>query len=240
MIKRKYGLFVFLAAFAIGIVIAGLMSFGRIPAEFVERLPISFGSEIVGSGERVVEERTVPEFSKIEISGALIVEAVANDEFGLTIEADENLLGNIKTLVDDEGTLRVFPESTIRARGPVLVKISAPSIEAISVSGASRVNASRLKNDTLTVDSSGASKIILSGSTDEIVLDISGASVISADELVSRKAVVDSSGASRIALNVSESIEVDCSGASRVTYAGNPAVIKKSTSGASSVRQSGD
>jgi predicted porin len=68
-------------------------------------------------------------------------------------------------------------------------------------------------------------------------VEVSGASKIDAESLKSKTATVDASGASKVTLFVTERLNSDASGASKIEYSGNPANVEKKTSGASSVRQ---
>ena len=54
--------------------------------------------------------------------------------------------------------------------------------------------------------------------------------------LKTENATIDASGASNANIFVSGDLKTDLSGASNVTYAGNPKNLEKKTSGASSVR----
>jgi hypothetical protein len=50
-------------------------------------------------------------------------------------------------------------------------------------------------------------------------------------------AAVDVSGASHVTVNATEEIKAEASGASKVSYVGEPKNVIKNTSGASSVKQ---
>jgi hypothetical protein len=59
---------------------------------------------------------------------------------------------------------------------------------------------------------------------------------LDAEGLKAENANVDGSGASNASVNVIGDLKADLSGASKVTYTGNPRNLEKSTSGASSVK----
>jgi hypothetical protein len=117
----------------------------------------------------------------------------------------------------------------------MIVRVSAPDIEHLDVSGGAKVTVSDLKNSSFGLDTSGASKIDLAGETDKLVIDVSGASKIDAENLKSRAATVDSSGASKITVFATESVRAEASGASKILYTGGATDVVKNTSGASSV-----
>ena len=160
---------------------------------------------------------------------------MSQSEFSVEVEADDNLLQYIRTEVRD-GRLEISLSRSVKTGNPMRVRISAPNIDRVEASGASRVNVSNLKNSEIALDTSGASKINLSGETSKLIVDVSGASNIDAGSLSAGTAIIDASGASKISVNVISELVADASGASRITYAGSPSV-NKSTSGASSVSQ---
>ena len=230
---KKIGLIVFVAAVAVGVTFAGLFSWGKATESIVD-LKVSFGAE-KGSGSVASERRQVSDFSKIDVSHVFHVEISAQGEHAVEVEADDNLLQFIKTEVRG-GTLHIELDERVKTSNPMRVRISAPNIDRVQASGASRVNVANLKNDELAVDTSGASKINVSGETGNLIVDVSGASTIDAGSLSAATANIDASGASHVNVNVADELIADASGASRITYAGSPRV-QKSTSGASSVSQ---
>ncbi len=104
-------------------------------------------------------------------------------------------------------------------------------------SGAAKMSTPKLVADKLTLDLSGASKIEMKGQVLKLSIDLSGASHIDLNEMVARDVDVDASGASHVELNVQKSLRVEASGASKITYRGNPLNISKDLSGASTVRR---
>lgn len=104
-------------------------------------------------------------------------------------------------------------------------------------SGASKVTTTRLVADKLVLDLSGATKVVMKGQVLKLSLSLSGASHVILSDMIARDADVDASGASHVELNIQKSLRVDASGASKITYRGNPLNISKDLSGASSVRR---
>ena len=95
------------------------------------------------------------------------------------MEADDNLLRFIKTEVSGE-RLEISMDKRVKTSNPIRVRIFAPNIDGIEASGASKVNLINVKNTELSVDTSGASKINVSGETGNLIVDVSGASQIDA------------------------------------------------------------
>lgn len=230
---KKIGIVVFFAAILVGVGIAGLFSFGKATGKLFN---FSFGRGEHGSGNVVTESRNISGFTGIDAGGVFQIEVTAQKDFAVEIEADDNLLQYIKTEVDG-GTLEISTEKKLSTKNPIRIRISAPDIEKIEASGASMIALDGLKNEGLTIDSSGASKITVRGETNKLLIDTSGASQIDAENLTAENANVDASGASHISLFVTNTLRTDASGASSIKYAGNPKDVEKKSSGASSVTQ---
>jgi hypothetical protein len=230
---KKIGLIVFAAALVLGLVVSSLFSWGKATGE-IFNFSLKIGKER-GSGRMATEVRTVGDFSQLDVGSVFQVEVVAQKEFSVEVEADDNLLQFIRTEVND-GRLEISLSKSVKTSNPMRIRISAPNIDRVEASGASRVNVSDLKNSEIALDTSGASKINLAGETSKLTVDVSGASQIDAGSLSASAANIDASGASHVNVNVANELTAEASGASRITYTGSPNV-RKSTSGASSVSQ---
>jgi hypothetical protein len=230
---KKIGIIVFAVAILLGVFVSSFFSFGRLSEK---AFTFSFRSGVKGSGNIASETRDVGSFSGVDVSGVFQVEITAQKDFAIEIEADDNLLSLIKTEVRG-GVLRIETEKRVSTSNPLKIRISAPDIENIEASGASRVSLANVKNDELRVDTSGASKINISGETANLTIEVSGASSIDAENLKAENANVDASGASHVSVFAVNELKSDASGASKIVYSGSPKNIEKKSSGASSVRE---
>lgn len=230
---KKVGLIIFILALTLGLVFANVFSFGNTTTRFFS---FSIKEGVSGSGNVTTEKRDAADFQAVEVGGVFEVEIVAQKDFSVEIEADDNLLSLIKTEVRG-GVLKLETEKRISTKNPIRVRISAPNIEDLDVSGASKVSLANLKNENLQIDSSGASKIIVKGETENLTVDVSGASKIDAENLKSENASIDASGASKVNVLVVNELKSDASGASSIIYSGSPKNLIKKTSGVSSINQ---
>ncbi len=230
---KKIGIIIFAVAILLGVFVSSFFSFGRLSEKAFN---FSFTSGVKGSGNIASETRDVGSFSGVDVSGIFQVEITAQKDFAIEIEADDNLLSLIKTEVRG-GVLRIETEKRVSTSNPLKIRISAPDIENIEASGASRVSLTNVKNDELRVDTSGASKINISGETVNLLIEVSGASSIDAENLKAENANVDACGASHVSVFATGELKSDASGASKIVYSGSPKNIEKKSSGASSVRE---
>lgn len=229
---RKAKFFVFIAALIVGLMFAQVFAFS-----FNFNLPrINIFSKIKGSGNAQTEKRDLAGFSSIKAGGAITVEVAAQKDFAVEVEADDNLLQNIKTEVRGD-TLRIYTEGRISTRTPIRVRIAMPQIESLDISGASKGTLTNVKNDSLVVEASGASKITVDGETKELRGDLSGASRLDAENLKTENVYIDASGASSAVVYALGEINANASGASSIRYAGEPKNVESKSSGASSVKR---
>jgi hypothetical protein len=233
---KKIGILLFLAALTIGVAISGAFSFGPGPSELFDVASLFKGEK--GSGHVVSEKRDLSGFEQLEVSGVFSVEATRGDAFSVEVIADDNLMPFIRTEVSD-GTLSIYSDHKIVGSTELRVLITAPNITAAEASGASRVTLKDVKNSRLELQGSGAAKIIVSGSTDELNADLSGASKLLGADLHSNNGTIDTSGASNAEVNVAEALKAHASGASHIRYVGSPANVKVDKSGAASVSAKG-
>ncbi len=223
---RKIGFLIFIAALSIGLMFSTNCSFDGIK---------NF-TGVQGSGVSKTETRSLKGFSKVDAGGAVNVEIAAQKDFSVEVQADDNLLANIKTEVDGD-TLKIFSEDRISPKTRINVKISMPELEGLDISGASSGNVSNVKADSLELKASGASKIKIDGATEDLNADASGASSIDAENLRAENAEVEANGASSATVSATNDLDVSASGASKIYYIGEPAKIKQKSSGASSINK---
>ena len=231
---KKIGVLLFLSALIIGVAISGAFSFGPGPKDIFD-LGSLFRGE-VGSGHIETSKRDGADFDKLDVSGVFDVEVSRGEGFSVEVIADDNLLPLIRTEVDGD-TLSIYSDGKISKSSQLRVVITAPNIREVKATGVSKVMLNDVKNDELSLDASGASKITVSGSTASLTIDISGASKVLGSDLVSKQATVETSGASSADIKVSDALNAHASGASHIRYIGSPGIIDVDRSGAATISQ---
>jgi hypothetical protein len=212
------------------------------------------GSGPEGSGRVVTETRAVSGFSAIDLRGVgQVVLAVGQPE-ALTVEAEDNLLSEISTTVSGDTLILELKQG--RPTKPIVYRVTARQVTALSTSGAGDIETAALATARLRTHQNGAGNIRLGqldaqeldstlagagsldvrGTASTFAVTISGAGKINARELAVRDAQVTVSGAGDAALRVSDALRVRISGAGNVEYVGNPRV-EREISGVGQVRQ---
>lgn len=231
---KKAGFLFFLAALIVGLVVANSFSFGSFGGNFAN-FSMSFG-KARGSGNIVLQQREVDPFKSVDVGGVFQVEIVAQKDFSVEVEADDNLLEFIQTRVDGE-TLHIESDKRLKSKSPIKVRISAPNIDGLQVSGAAKVSATNLNSDSLKIESSGGSRVTVTGQTMKLTVESSGGARVNAADLAAVDGYVDGSGGSSVEVRVSGDLSSDVSGGASVTYNGTPANIVTNKSGGARVTQ---
>jgi hypothetical protein len=193
-----------------------------------------FGGGTTGSGVMKSEQRSVPAFNSVDISGAYDVQIVAQKEQSVEIEGDDNLLPLIKTEVKGN-VLTISNDQSLSTRGKLRLRISTPKLDGITTSGASDITASNVKSDAFKIDISGAGSFKVSGEAKTLEVKLSGAGELDAKDLHAEKVNLTSSGAANADVYASEELHVNASGAGNVNYYGDPKVVTKDSSGVASI-----
>jgi hypothetical protein len=197
-------------------------------------------------------------FSGLSIGSAFEVVLVQGSNTGVVLEVDERYMDQV--FVDVKGgVLEVSTKGTIRNPKKMKATITFRELEKMDFSGATKVRSEAdLNFGALSIDASGATKMTLNlqasslkistsgasnmeftGSTGSLEVDLSGASKLDAADLKVQDGSISTSGASKADVWFTGKLDVEASGASKITYKGNPSLGKVKTSGASSLKSVG-
>jgi hypothetical protein len=233
-------------------------------AAFTLVVPLSaaalFGStSITASGKVVRESRPVPAFTGIALSLPGKVELRQGSPGSVSVEADDNLIGEIETVVE-RGTLKIrFKHSiSVSGRSTIRVLVTAPRFDSlaiagsgdivsealsspslsVSIAGSGDVSLARLEADTLNVAISGSGDFKAAGRAADVSAQIVGSGDVDAARLAARRATISIAGSGDATVWASDTLEASIAGSGDVRYHGDPAV-KKSVAGSGTVKRLG-
>ena len=189
---------------------------------------------IRGNGHIVTENRPVEEYTSVEAEGAFDIEWVPGPP-SCTIRTDENLLRHVEASVIGK-KLQLEWHGQLHPTHGMKVKLSSSSITAARLTGAVRLSATRVSGKGFYLEGTGATRVTVDGTVNELLATMSGASRLDAESLQVKTAEISISGAGKAEVSASEALKVAISGAGRVTYNGNPS-IEKHVSGAGTIRK---
>lgn len=188
-----------------------------------------------GSGVVASESRTlasVPTRLVVENLGA--VEVLIGDGVACEVSADDNLLGNVNTCVEGS-TLRIAFKGSAVVASPIVVRLTLPSIEKVSVKGSGSVSVAGLHQTDIACKVSGTGSVVLQGEVDALTARLSGTGAVDAAQLSARRADLEVSGVGNIVAHASEAVSIDLSGIGSVHVLGNPSVREIERSGLGAV-----
>lgn len=209
------------------------------------------------SAQVLTEDRSTPglRFTGIEVTSVFKVTLTQGEEHSLLIEAPEEHIPYIETIVSG-GVLSIDYTGNERNVRGLTVHLQAPHINYIHAGGASAVSglntieAQSLKlvvsgasNMTLDVETeklattlSGVTRVDLSGIATHHELAASGVSQVRAYDLGTDITSVKSSGTATVRITVLDQISAEASGTSTIMVRGNPEVTAYSKSTAATIR----
>jgi hypothetical protein len=192
---------------------------------------------IQGSGNLSANERSVSDFTSIQVNlGADLILTQSNSE-NLRIEAEDNLFSYIETTVLNGRLLVTTPNNiSLKLTQPIKLYITFETLDSIEIFGTSNITAENLNLDTLSIAFSGSGSTRLTGTVTQQTINIQGQATINNFDLASRNVTVDISGSGTIYLNATDTLNVTVAGMGNIHYTGNP-TITQNMSGAATITQ---
>lgn len=220
------------------------------------------GGRVAGSGKIEAETRKVQGFNAVSIEYPAMVVIRQGETESLKVEADDNLLPQLTTSVNN-GTLqirnserdwskRVNPSETVKitltvkelsevdfsSAGTLLIEgLETESLQ-IGLNGAGEVTLTDLKTLELDCNLSGAGNIRAGGTADKVNVQIDGFGSFYGDKLNSLEADIGINGAGSADLRVKDHLVAEINGAGSIGYYGAPDVDQQ-VNGAGAVNQLG-
>jgi len=209
-----------------------------------------------GSGRASTREYDLRDFKRIEVGNAFVVQVTQGDDYAVSVTVDDNLVKYLDVAQrGDTVRIRLQPGAYTNTR--LEAKVTMPSLVSADLSGAVQATfegvrseddlklvasgASRVRGDmeaaSLDLVLSGASQADLTGKAASLRVRVSGASKADLPDFAVEDADVDLSGASSGAVNAAKTLAVNLSGASTLSYLGQPEISSQSITGASQLKR---
>lgn len=199
----------------------------------------------------------IPEYSTLKVSNAFNTYVTFSDtEESVRIEANENLHDRIIVKRDGNALIiKLKSLTSVRGNATLNAYIVTKDISNFDIAGASKLTLENVWNgnngrielsgasnfngevavDRLNLDMTGASSLDLYGTASALDADLAGSSDIRDFDLTVKDLKMDMSGASEAYLSISESIDIQASGASSLKFKGDAKITYKRLSGASEI-----
>lgn len=206
------------------------------------------GTPVAPSGKIATESRDARDFTGVALAipGTAVIRQGA--PASVAIEADDNLLPEIETVVE-RGVLKIRFKRPLKLGGRATIRllVTGPAIESlavagsgdilaesikaraldISVAGSGDVKIARLEAGSLKASVAGSGNIKAGGKVEDFSASIAGSGDIGTGPLECRRAKVSIAGSGNVAVRARESLDVSTTGSGDVSYYGDPAITKR-------------
>jgi Putative auto-transporter adhesin, head GIN domain len=182
----------------------------------------------VDAGPTTTQNRDVGEFTRLKAEDEVDVNVRVGESRSLRVRAGEKVIDDIRTEVRD-GTLYVAYDGPSIREGRLLVEVSAPAVEALTITGAADVRVDGLAADAFDIRVSGAGDIAAAGRVRRLTLDISGAGDADLTQLAANDARVELSGSGDAEVRATQLLDAEVRGAGDLAYRGDPRVRRHVT-----------
>jgi hypothetical protein len=210
---------------------------------------------VKGSGTKATETRTLSQFSKVELEGAMDVFVSQGTNESVRIEADDNILKLITTEIKN-GELELSTSESISPVTPIKVWVTTRSLEGLSIAGSGTivtetpVTAEKFATsiagsgdihanvNAQTVDASiaGSGDVVLTGTAKLTSVSVAGSGDVRAIDLATQTATVDIAGSGNCEIDATEQITGNIMGSGSIYYKGEPKV-SRSIMGSGDIRK---
>ena len=216
---------------------------------------IDLGNSITGSGKVVSEQRNVADFNKVTVCCGLECEIIQAPTFKVTVEADDNLIKDIKTTVVN-GTLTISTDyGNYYNVTSKKITVEMPNIKSLETTSGSTLVASKgiressvnlktssgsemkvnIESDTLRLESTSGSEQNIKGKALVLFTSSSSGSSIDAENLLANEVSSQSTSGSSTEVNPLLSLKAKASSGSSIDYKNKPKTLSKEESSGGSV-----
>ena len=166
-------------------------------------------------------------FSKIEIKFPAKLRIEQSSKPDIKLKMDKNFIDNILFKVYND-TLHIYTDSSINTRLQTEIVVHTQLLNMLTIGGTTYADIQGFNSTNFKLRASGTSKVTFSsGSITNLTLNSEGTSKINLEQIRVKYASIISKGTSKTTINVSEDLNVNLSGISKVRYFGNPKIQKR-------------
>lgn len=210
---------------------------------------------INGSGNVVTENRTVSNFSGIDLECSANIYFMQGDEQSVKVEAEDNIISHITTEVKGGELIVSTDGKNIRTHKEINVYVTVKELcllelsgsgnmigkghincdnMVMSVSGSGNIKAD-VRSLTMKIKVSGSGNLDVSGTVTTCDIRIAGSGNVNAKNLQTLNSAVSISGSGKSIVNASNELDVSIPGSGMVRYTSEPQKLRTSITGSGSV-----
>ncbi len=222
---------------------------------------VNFGNPTIGSGKLITEDRSVSDFTSIDVSCSADLQLEQGSPLKVSIEGEENIVPLIETTVSGS-TLHIDtqPNTPILTTRRLIVHVTVPELDSLRLTGSGDAAVSAWKAGSLELEATGSGDIVFntlqadsltahtSGSGDITIrggqagsqsIRTSGSGDYSAGSLQGSVAEVVTTGSGDVTVWAEDKLTASSSGSGDIAYYGSPR-LNEHESGSGDVYRRGD
>lgn len=222
---------------------------------------MSTAQTVDGNGAVKSETRAVSGFNGVASDGPFDVAISFGESSNVNVEADENLLPYIETVVEHNTLyIRSKDDQALRSKNKMTVTLSMTELKSLALNGSGVITANGKFSNSgstdvalngsghvdLSFDSFGSMDAVISGSghmklegnARDLNAAINGSGDIDAYGLTVDNATVSISGSGNVNVTSNKSVTASISGSGNVNYKGNATQVTEQSSGSGKVKKS--
>lgn len=220
---------------------------------------VSCAECLQGTGDAIVEKRTVDAFETLEINGSMEVsvrQSLISDLNRIEVRAQENLIPHIITRIDG-ARLIIETDGCINASVPIEISVTCTNLERIFNNGSGNVISTNtlkaddfdlenngsgnvtlsLKVDDLDIENTGSGDIHLSGDANDMTLENSGSGSFDSFAMKTFISKVSNDGSGNVQIRVKDELDAELSGSGDIRYKGDPQEINLKSNGSGNIQK---
>lgn len=180
---------------------------------------------ITGEGQTVKEQISLDDFHSIGLGIAGTVYVQPGKTRKVTIEAQKNIIDNIKREVKN-GSWNISFHNNARNYSDVKIYITMPTVQALSIGGSGKIISTEAFNNLgdLSFSIGGSGNIEFSGDANSLKVSIGGSGSVKAGNLKVGSSKVSIGGSGSCYVEVGDRLDVSIAGSGSVHYKGRPKI----------------
>jgi hypothetical protein len=205
------------------------------------------------------EERTITEFSTVELDGAMdvvIKERLVSEKNRVVVRADQNVLPHVKTVLQGS-RLKLSLDKCVKGNNPVEIHVYVNEISKIENDGSGTIRSEnmlrsdrfdieqngsgtitlQLRANRVVLDNDGSGIIRLAGNANTIEVDHDGSGVSELFDFQSKEAKVDLGGSGIVNVYATEKMKLSLNGSGSIRYKGTPQELKTDKNGSGEIHE---
>lgn len=205
---------------------------GLFKGDALRRSPV-----VTDSGRTKTETRPLGRFSAVKTNLSSDVSIRHGDEDGIVVNADENILPLIRTVIIGDD-LVIFTSGRFSTQQPLKVSVTIKTGVAmpdLNLSGSGELTMHGIDQEEIAINLRGSGDVSVSGRVSRTRLSLNGSGDIDARRLKSEEADISLTGSGDIEASATEKVSIKLAGSGDVTVVGSPKKVSSSNHGSGDV-----